>query len=62
MANNKAFDKKVTIKENQIENFEKLNQFLRNAYTKEAEEDEIEIETFLEPESERADLNKDASK
>ncbi len=46
MANNKAFDKKVTIKENQIENFEKLNQFLRNAYTKEAEEDEIEIETF----------------
>ena len=62
VANNKAFDKKVTIKENQIENFEKLNQFLRNTYTKEAEEDEIEIETFLEPESERAAVNKDASK
>lgn len=46
--NNQVFDKKITIRQNQIENFEKLNQFLRNVHN--GAEDEIEIETYLEPE------------
>lgn len=58
--NNQIFDKKITIRENQIENFGKLNQFLRNAHN--GTEDEIEIETYLEPEWELVASTKEPSK
>lgn len=58
--NNQVFDKKITIRKNQIENFGKLNQFLRNAHN--GTEDEIEIETYLEPEWELAASTNEASK
>lgn len=59
-ANNQTFDKKITIRKNQIENFGKLNQFLRNAHN--GTEDEIEIETYLEPEWELVASTKEPSK
>lgn len=58
--NNQVFDKKITIRENQIENFEKLNQFLRNVH--DGKEDEMEIETYLEPEWELGMVTKEPSK
>lgn len=58
--NNQIFDKKITIRENQIENFGKLNQFLRNVHN--GTEDEIEIETYLEPEWELVASTKEPSK
>ncbi len=58
--NNEVFDKKITIRNNQIENFGKLNQFLRNVHN--GTEDEIEIETYLEPEWELVQSTKEPSK
>lgn len=58
--NNQVFDKKITIRKNQIENFGKLNQFLRNVHN--GTEDEIEIETYLEPEWELVQSTKEPSK
>ena len=58
--NNQVFDKKITIRKNQIENFGKLNQFLRNVHN--GTEDEIEIETYLEPEWELVASTKESSK
>lgn len=58
--NNQVFDKKITIRNNQIENFGKLNQFLRNVHN--GTEDEIEIETYLEPEWELVQSTKEPSK
>ncbi len=58
--NNQVFDKKITIRNNQIENFGKLNQFLRNVHN--GTEDEIEIETYLEPEWELVASTKEPSK
>lgn len=58
--NNQVFDKKIAIRENQIENFEKLNQFLRNVH--DGKEDEMEIETYLEPEWELGMVTKEPSK
>lgn len=58
--NNQVFDKKVTIRKNQIENFGKLNQFLRNVH--DGKEDEMEIETYLEPEWELVMSTEEPSK
>lgn len=58
--NNEVFDKKITIRNNQIENFGKLNQFLRNVHN--GTEDEIEIETYLEPEWELVQSTNEPSK
>ncbi len=58
--NNEVFDEKITIRKNQIENFGKLNQFLRNVHN--GTEDEIEIETYLEPEWELVASTKEPSK